>query len=180
MCNRKASHSCGVLEVPGVSCNDRNMSDTSGARDLSGVPQWDTADRMRKALRESGVGVQEMADYLGVARNTVSTWINGRIDPSTQTLRLWALRCGVDFGWFTGDMTMPRPSIRASGLPHLDSNQEPAGLCSIADQDAVVIPIDTPRKNPNITHEGDRRRKTTRRVTPRPFSPFMPHIVTAR
>jgi transcriptional regulator with XRE-family HTH domain len=66
------------------------------------VPEWDTADRMRKALREAGIGVQEIADYLGVARNTVSTWINGRIEPSTQTLRLWALRCGVPYGWLTG------------------------------------------------------------------------------
>lgn len=57
---------------------------------------------MRKALREAGISVQEMADYLGVARNTVSTWINGRIEPSTQTLRLWALRCGVDYDWLTG------------------------------------------------------------------------------
>ena len=54
---------------------------------------------MRKSLRTSGVGVQEMADYLGVARNTVSTWINGRIEPSTQTIRLWALRTGVPYEW---------------------------------------------------------------------------------
>ena len=66
------------------------------------VPQWDTADRMRKALRVADIGVSEMADYLGVGRNTVSTWINGRISPSTQTLRLWALRCGVDYAWLTG------------------------------------------------------------------------------
>jgi transcriptional regulator with XRE-family HTH domain len=66
------------------------------------IPEWDTADRMRKALREAGIGVQEIADYLGVARNTVSTWINGRIEPSTQTLRLWALRCGVPFEWLAG------------------------------------------------------------------------------
>lgn len=69
------------------------------------VPIWDTADRMRKALREADLGVQEIADYLGVSRNTVSTWINGRIKPSTQTLRLWAMRCGVDYGWLTGGHT---------------------------------------------------------------------------
>ncbi len=73
------------------------------------VPAWDTADRMRKALRESGVGVQEMADYLGVARNTVSTWINGRIEPSRQTLRLWALRCGVSYDWLTTGTAAPEP-----------------------------------------------------------------------
>lgn len=66
------------------------------------VPSWDEADRMRKALRHAGVGVQEMADYLGVARNTVSSWINGRIRPSKQTMRLWAIRCGVPFDWLSG------------------------------------------------------------------------------
>lgn len=70
----------------------------------AGVPEFDLADRMRKALRTSGVGVQEMAEYLGVARNTVSTWINGRIEPNRQTIRLWAMRTGVPFEWLsTGD-----------------------------------------------------------------------------
>ncbi|MGH3503879.1 MAG: helix-turn-helix domain-containing protein [Nocardioidaceae bacterium] len=77
------------------------------------VPEWDTADRMRKALRASGVPVQQMADYLGVARNTVSTWINGKIKPSTQTLRLWALRTGVSYDWLTGG---GGESVRRGGL----------------------------------------------------------------
>lgn len=98
---------------------------------IATVLEWDIADRMRKAMRVSGVGVQEMADYLGVARNTVSTWINGRIQPSQQTLRLWAIRCAVPYEWLKDGQTHegPPPGIRAtgSGLPHLDSNQEPAG-----------------------------------------------------
>lgn len=77
------------------------------------VPEWDTADRMRKALRVADIGVQEIAEYLGVSRNTVSTWINGRIAPSTQTLRLWALRCGVDFEWLAADeIGRPRRATR--------------------------------------------------------------------
>jgi transcriptional regulator with XRE-family HTH domain len=89
---------------------------------VAAVPEWDVADRMRKALRESGVGVQEIADYLGVARNTVSTWINGRIEPSKQTLRLWALRCGVSYEWLEtgrtpshwGDEGQPLPDATAA------------------------------------------------------------------
>jgi transcriptional regulator with XRE-family HTH domain len=85
------------------------------------VPEFDRADRMRKALRVSGISVQEIADYLGVARNTVSTWINGRIDPSTQTVRLWALRTGVPYEWLqTGEIPDQGPG---GGLPRLDSNQ---------------------------------------------------------
>lgn len=60
---------------------------------------WDIADRMRKALRVRNIGVQDMAEYLGVSRNTVSTWINGRITPSQQTMRLWAIRTGVPYEW---------------------------------------------------------------------------------
>jgi transcriptional regulator with XRE-family HTH domain len=68
------------------------------------IPQWDLADRMRKSLRQAHIGVADMADYLGVGRNTVSTWINGRIVPGTQTLRLWAIRCDVSYTWLaTGD-----------------------------------------------------------------------------
>lgn len=65
----------------------------------AGVPEFDLADRMRKALRTADMGVQEMADYLGVARNTVSTWINGRIVPNRQTVLLWAMRTGVPLEW---------------------------------------------------------------------------------
>ena len=54
---------------------------------------------MRRALRKEHMGVQEMADYLGVARNTVSTWINDRIHPGEQTLRLWSIRTGVPLEW---------------------------------------------------------------------------------
>lgn len=67
------------------------------------IPTWDTADRMKKALREADLGVQEIAEYLGVSRNTVSTWINGRIEPSKQTLRLWAMKTGVPFDWLTDE-----------------------------------------------------------------------------
>lgn len=89
------------------------MSETTPAQR---VPQWDVADRMRKALREADVGVQEMAEYLGVGRSTVSTWINGRIAPGKQTMRLWALRCGVSYEWLaTGELFADKPLTRDDG-----------------------------------------------------------------
>jgi transcriptional regulator with XRE-family HTH domain len=87
-------------------CNSYRMSEQPAAP--LGVPQWDTADRLRKALRTANVSVQEIADYLGVSRTSASNWINGRIDPSTQTLRLWALRTGVSYTWLR-DGTGARP-----------------------------------------------------------------------
>jgi transcriptional regulator with XRE-family HTH domain len=80
------------------------------------IPEWDLADRMRKALQVSGIGVQEIADYLGVARNTVSTWINGRNRPSPAVVRLWAMRTGVPLEWLAGggimfDKTSPAADL---------------------------------------------------------------------
>jgi transcriptional regulator with XRE-family HTH domain len=81
-----------------------------------GVPQWDTADRMRKGLRESGLGVTEMAVYLGVSRNTVGNWLNGRIKPRTIYLKEWALRTGTDYGWLVTGQTGPgRPHLAGQG-----------------------------------------------------------------
>lgn len=86
-----------------------------------GIPEWDTADRMRKALRSSGIGVEEMADYLDVTRRSVGNWINGHIQPSKQTLRLWAMRCGVDFNWLChGDATPCGPR----GGKHVSAGQQ--------------------------------------------------------
>ena len=73
------------------------------------TPAWDLADRMRKALRHSRVGVQEMADYLGVSRASVGTWINGHNRPSKPALRLWALRCGVSYEWLVTDLDVRKP-----------------------------------------------------------------------
>lgn len=72
---------------------------------LERVPQFDLADRMRKALREADIDVQEMAAYLECSRSSVSGWINGRIRPSPQTIRLWAMRCGVPFEWLRDGAT---------------------------------------------------------------------------
>ncbi|HEY5116221.1 MAG TPA: helix-turn-helix transcriptional regulator [Nakamurella sp.] len=63
------------------------------------IPEWDLADRLRKSLRAAGVPVAEMAEYLGVTRNTVGNWINGRVQPSVQTMRLWAMRTSVPYEW---------------------------------------------------------------------------------
>ena len=54
---------------------------------------------MEKALKQAGMTALAMADYLGVSRGTVATWLHGKHKPSTASLMLWALRCGVPYGW---------------------------------------------------------------------------------
>ena len=67
-------------------------------------------DRLNKALDVSGVSSTEMAEYLGVSRNTISNYINGRTVPKTQTLRLWAMRTGAPLEWLqTGELNEKAP-----------------------------------------------------------------------
>ena len=89
---------------------------------------WDLADRMRKALRVSGVSNAEMAEYLGVSRNSVSGWINGTYEPRIAFLRLFAMRTGVPFEWLQtgkapsspdgddGASLLSQHSVRSKGL----------------------------------------------------------------
>jgi transcriptional regulator with XRE-family HTH domain len=55
--------------------------------------------------------VAEMAAYLGVSRRSVGNWINGHVEPGTQTLRLWAMRCGppVTYEWLRTGVTAGQP-----------------------------------------------------------------------
>jgi transcriptional regulator with XRE-family HTH domain len=81
-----------------------------------GVPDWDLADRMRKALRVSGVSAIEMSAYLGVSRNTISNWINGHTPPPTMSVRLWALRTGVPYEWLRGGEIAAQGSTGSSNV----------------------------------------------------------------
>lgn len=78
---------CHLLHTDGTSCNTRCMSEQLEHMP-SGIPAWTQGDRMAKSLRAAGMSVQAMADYLGVARNTVGTWTGDKIKPGKQTLRL--------------------------------------------------------------------------------------------
>lgn len=81
---------------------------------------------MRKALDVAGVGVQDMADYLGVSRQSVSKWINGRGLVDRRTTIAWALRTGVPLVWLeTGEAPATGPGLREEYTAR-DSNPEPA------------------------------------------------------
>ena len=71
------------------------------------IPQWDMYDRMAKSLKQSGMSVQDAADYFGVHRNTVSGWLHERINPDTRTLRLWAVMTNVPYEWLRDGIEPP-------------------------------------------------------------------------
>ncbi|EOM74367.1 XRE family transcriptional regulator [Rhodococcus rhodnii] len=72
----------------------RNEGEGSGI-----IPEWDVADRMRKAMRVAGLPTGVMADRLGVSRESVGRWINGRVNPSLDTLNRWSEVTGVSYAW---------------------------------------------------------------------------------
>src|SRR6218665_70120 len=80
----------------GRSCNAMCMSMNTLERLAL---DFDEAERIRKAMRASGVGVQDLARHLDVNRNTVGNWINGHIQPSVQSLYAIAAVTGVPFQW---------------------------------------------------------------------------------
>lgn len=84
--------------------------------------EFDGADRARRALRVSGVGVTAMAEYLGITRETASRYINGKAEMPLQAMRLWALRTGVPFEW-----------LRDGSIPSGPENPDGGGECAIRD-----------------------------------------------
>lgn len=65
------------------------------------------ADRLRKSLRVVGLGVSDMAQALGVSRNTVSNWINGRARPGSTQLSLWAIYADAPLDWLKSGEAPP-------------------------------------------------------------------------
>lgn len=86
------------------------MTKTGATTSGGEIPVWVEGDRLRKALEHAGLSVQDMADYLGVSRNTVGNYLAGRgkrgIDKRTRML--WAERTGVSYLWLLRGTTESR------------------------------------------------------------------------
>ena len=74
------------------------------------VPEFDKADRLRRALRHAGFEGAEMAKILGVTPRTVSNYLTGRHEPSRATVVAWALATGVDLTWLETGQAPTEPS----------------------------------------------------------------------
>lgn len=61
--------------------------------------EFGLGDRLAKALTVANMNGLEMADFLGVSRQTIGNYTSGRTRPNRATLRTWALRTGVPLSW---------------------------------------------------------------------------------
>lgn len=99
------------------------MTQTSKLHQPGRVPVFDRPDRLRKALRTSGVSVSAMADVLEVQRNTVGRYINGHSPVPTAVLIVWSQVTGVSLAWLrdgsttdAADIAAPSRTARAAHL----------------------------------------------------------------
>jgi transcriptional regulator with XRE-family HTH domain len=58
---------------------------------------WTLGDRLYKSLRVSGLSNTDLADELGVSRNTIGNYIADRTEPKDGQVKLWALRTGIPY-----------------------------------------------------------------------------------
>lgn len=63
---------------------------------------WTLGDRLAKARRMADLSVQDMADALGVSRNTVTNYERGHTDPARGVLIAYASVTGVPMWWIEG------------------------------------------------------------------------------
>lgn len=93
------------------------------------VPEWTMGDRLARSLRHADLGVGEMADYLGVSRNTVGNYINDRRSIPRPTLMLWAMRTGVPIEWL-----LSGKSSDGSPEPPLPGRRDDAAMAALVEQ----------------------------------------------
>lgn len=79
------------------------------------IPAFTLGDRLTKARSTAGISVQEMADRLGVSRNTISNYEAERTRPPLAVLILWSQFCEVPEWWLLGDR--PPGGTITSGYP---------------------------------------------------------------
>lgn len=103
------------------------MSTQSG---VGVIPEWTVADRLRKARELTGMDARDFAAHVGISRNTVSNYENGKTSRiGRPMLAAWSMATGVPMKWLeTGEApTGPEPD---GGLiaerTRRDSNPKPS------------------------------------------------------
>ena len=75
------------------------------------IPEWTTADRLRKARESACIDQAELADRIGIARQTVNNYERGRTTNYRRiVLNQWALATGVPVEWLTAGTSPDTPS----------------------------------------------------------------------
>lgn len=89
----------------------------TSAYETGAVPPIEVRHRLRIAREYAGLEQDELAELIGVSRNTVSNAEKGRVHPRKITINAWALACGVPASWiWTGQHPTDRPDGEGGDL----------------------------------------------------------------
>jgi RNA polymerase primary sigma factor len=75
-------------------------------------------ERLRRAVDESGISQAKVAEQIGVSKQLVTHWLQGRREPSEAQLKQLAAVVGVDMNFLTGAIDKAPPA--GPGLDSLD------------------------------------------------------------
>jgi transcriptional regulator with XRE-family HTH domain len=79
------------------------------------IPQFDIADRLRKAREVSGYSQEELAETMGIARSTVSNYEAGVTTHHRRiVMQTWAWATSVPVEWLMYGVTPETPGDQAS------------------------------------------------------------------
>lgn len=74
------------------------------------IPQWNMADRLRKARESAQLEQSDLVEVTGLSRTTISAYENGHVAPRKSNLRLWAMATGVPVSWLENGDTPRGPN----------------------------------------------------------------------
>ncbi|MHC9728277.1 helix-turn-helix domain-containing protein [Corynebacterium diphtheriae] len=63
------------------------------------IPEWNTADRFRKAREFRGLTQAELGEAMSVARSTIQRVEQGVAEPRRTLITAWAFATGVNRDW---------------------------------------------------------------------------------
>ena len=73
----------------------------TSAYEQGSIPQIEVRHRLRIAREFAGLDQGQLADRIGVSRNTISNAECGAVNARKIVVNAWALACGVPASWIT-------------------------------------------------------------------------------
>lgn len=92
------------------------MNTSGGSVTLMDNPTWTLVDRLRKSRLLADLDQGQLAEAIGVSRNTVSNWETGRSEPSATFFIRWAQATGVTLDWLAEGVNAKPPPLSRRGF----------------------------------------------------------------
>lgn len=104
----------------------------TSAYDQGRIPVIELRHRLRIAREYAGYDQEQLAEQMGVSRNTIGNIEKARSPARPIVINAWALACGVPRSWLlTGENPTTDPDGGNSLLPRMDSNHQPSDCATV-------------------------------------------------